>query len=277
MAKNVSKNWEEHEEIHARQYFQNELPDEEIILLEKIKTEKVFGKEINVWELHSNEDKYWLITNPTNLYYQDTYGSLDTTISFHIGFTARVMHGTEPENFSYERFSATQRMVEDNGRQLQNATEAEEFQAVGMRCRESLISFVSICREDENITEIVEPPKAADFTNWAHILANHYAGGSSNKDLRSYLKKCSSETWQYVNWLTHNKNATYYDALFSTNSVEHLLLSFTITMAKHEIGENKRCPNCHSYRIETVSQKGEKKNYRNVVICKSCGWKDLTI
>jgi hypothetical protein len=33
------------------------------------------------------------------------------------------------------------------------------------------------------------------------------AGGDSSAKLRSYLKAMAVETWTYVNWLTHAKNA----------------------------------------------------------------------
>jgi hypothetical protein len=55
-------------------------------------------------------------------------------------------------------------------------------------------------------------PKAADFKAWFALVAGYIAAGSSSAKLRSYLKNTSQEVWNYVNWLTHAKNAAHFDA-----------------------------------------------------------------
>jgi hypothetical protein len=57
---------------------------------EKVKTEKLFDRSHDCWDVHTNKDRYWVITNPTNLYSQELFPSLDYTISFHVGVMARV-------------------------------------------------------------------------------------------------------------------------------------------------------------------------------------------
>ena len=41
------------------------------------------------------------------------------------------------------------------------------------------------------------------------------------------MKKLAVETWEYVNWLTHAKNAVRMDAEIGLKAVEHLLGVFT--------------------------------------------------
>jgi hypothetical protein len=43
------------------------------------------------WDVHTNKDRYWVITCPTNLYPQKYFPSLDFTLSFHIGVSARIV------------------------------------------------------------------------------------------------------------------------------------------------------------------------------------------
>ena len=69
------------------------------------------------------------------------------------------------------------------------AQESEDFQAVGLRCREALVSLVSLVKalqKDVVLPAGIERPKAADFVNWFIYIAQHYAPGSRNKHVRSY-------------------------------------------------------------------------------------------
>lgn len=96
-----------------------------------------------------------------------------------------------------------------------------------MRFRECLVSFVAETRSEELVPDGEPAPKAADVKAWTALLADELAGGASASALRSYLKKLSVETWDYVNWLTHAKNAIRLDAEIGLKAVEHLLGVFT--------------------------------------------------
>ena len=58
--------------------------------LEKVKTESVYGKRYDVWDVHTTDGRWWVVTNPTNLYPQEEMPSLDYVLSFHIGVMLRV-------------------------------------------------------------------------------------------------------------------------------------------------------------------------------------------
>jgi hypothetical protein len=74
------------------------------------------------------------------------------------------------------------------------------------------------------------------------------AYAESNASLRSYLKKLAVETWTYVNWLTHAKNAIGMDAEIGLKAVEHLLGTFTA--ARMRLGRRSlRCESCGSYQM----------------------------
>jgi hypothetical protein len=64
--------------------------NERVTYLEKVQTEQVLGTPYDCWNVRTDKERYWVITNPTNLYSQELFPSLDYTLSFHIGLMARV-------------------------------------------------------------------------------------------------------------------------------------------------------------------------------------------
>jgi hypothetical protein len=74
------------------------------------------------------------------------------------------------------------------------------------------VSFLGETTGDELVPEGSQRPKHADFRAWSELLANALAPGASAAKLRSYSRKIAVETWEYVNWLTHAKNAVRMDA-----------------------------------------------------------------
>jgi hypothetical protein len=58
--------------------------------LELVKSETVFGREYKVWDVHATDGRWWVVTNPTNLYSQEHIPSLDFVLSLHVGLMARV-------------------------------------------------------------------------------------------------------------------------------------------------------------------------------------------
>jgi len=54
------------------------------------KSEFVFGREYKVWDVHATDGRWWVVTNPTNLYSQEHIPSLDFVLSLHVGLMARV-------------------------------------------------------------------------------------------------------------------------------------------------------------------------------------------
>lgn len=113
--------------------------------LEKIKSEVVFGTEHVVWDVHTDEPgRWWVITSPTNLYSQVEFPSLDYTLSFHVGVMARVASrdAKKAPDQRKERLRSTWRRWENAAESLDQAEEREDFQSIGMMCRETLIELV---------------------------------------------------------------------------------------------------------------------------------------
>jgi hypothetical protein len=92
------------------------------------------------------------------------------------------------------------------------------------------------------------PRPRGDFRAWTELLANFLAAGDGSAKLRSYLKKSAAETWEYVNGLTHAKNAVRMDAEIGMKTVEHLLGVFKAARLRHDM-PNTRYADCGSYRM----------------------------
>ena len=79
----------EHERREIEEYLRSQSgPDFEIEHVEKLTSEYVLGHQYDVWDAHTNEGRWWVITNPTNLYSQELIKSMDIALSFHIGLMA---------------------------------------------------------------------------------------------------------------------------------------------------------------------------------------------
>jgi hypothetical protein len=65
--------------------------------LEKVACEQVWGRRHDVWDVHSTNGRWWVVTNPMNLYTQDDFKSMDVVLTFHVGqLMARVAARREP-------------------------------------------------------------------------------------------------------------------------------------------------------------------------------------
>ena len=238
---------------------------------EKVSTEFVMGRKHECWDVRTDKMRWWVITSPTNLYSQDLMPSLDYTLSFHVGVMARVASANKPDVNELEQLVMADawRRWEQAGDILNEAEEAEDFQSVGMRCRECLIVMVRTSSLPEMVPEGSAPPKHADVVHWCELIANHIAKGSSAKEVRGYLKSISKSGWELVNWLTHAQNATRADGILAHDITQHILATFGTAVFRHRQGIPDRCGSCGSYRIGLwAAEPGEAMKPR----CAACGW-----
>ena len=262
-----------------REYFEIEAPDETIEHLERVANERVLGDEYDVWDVHTDQARWWLISNPTNLYRQDLIKSMSVALSFHIGLTLRVMardSGSEPPDGD-ERFSAAWRRLGQAHEALDEADEAEDFQAVGMRCRECLLMFARAIATDRVKAEHTgTPPKVGDFVGWVRLVANLIAPGESAKERRSYLKTTAEAAWTLASWLTHAQNATRFDGHMVLDATAHAMNTMSLALLRWERGDPDRCPDCGSYRITPdLRQNEDDDTFEHYTLCEACGWTEI--
>lgn len=85
------------------EYVEREAPDETVQNVERVKAEYIMGTPYEVWDVTTDQDRWWVITNLTNLYSQRHFPSLDYTLSFHVGLMMRMRSHAErprPEGYS---------------------------------------------------------------------------------------------------------------------------------------------------------------------------------
>src|SRR6185312_5363038 len=93
------------------------------------------------------------------------------------------------------------------------ASEVADYQAVGVRCREALLSFIDAAQivVPWNSTEEPEPQKA-NFKAWVDHICSVTLAGSSHETRRQLFKTLLESAWKFTNWLTHPKGSHLRDA-----------------------------------------------------------------
>ena len=243
-----------HSELEAqaiRNYMAAQARDEKVLHVEKVASERIFGREHDVWDVHTDKERWWVVTGPTNLYSQTLMPSLDYTLSFHIGLMARVAARREPDGSVAEQefLLVTNRKLVQASEAYDQADEAEEFQAVGMRCRECLLTLVRELVDGSEIAQGDNLPMAADFPAWNERIGNTLAPGGSAEYVRGYLKTTAERAWRLANWLTHAANASRADAELTLSAVAHVVSNYATWVLRKKAAAPERCERCKSYRI----------------------------
>ena len=103
--------------------------------------------------------------------------------------------------------------------------------------------------------------------NWSWIPLRR------NVTLRSYLKSLAKEAWDYVSWLTHEKNAIRSDGDLAVEMTAHSLSLFEQVIERREFGVPDRCPTCGSYRLG-VDWRIDEEDAQIVQaqVCEVCAW-----
>lgn len=261
-----------HVEREIAQYVEMEADAEAVEHVEKVKNEIVLGDLYELWDVTTNKGRWWVITNPTNLYSQKYFPSLDYTLSFHIGLGMRLRsRPAGPENNDPSPFDDVFRRQEQAKSRFDRAVEAEDFQAVGMQLRECLISLIAAVRRRVDVSSIPERPQDANFVAWSALLMDQFCGGSSNKELRQYLKNSAKDTWQLVNWLTHDRDASKIACSIAICGSDTVVGHFLQILELKETEAMQSCPRCKSRQIRShfdpaLGTDGE--YYSTCAICK---------
>ena len=244
-------------------YFATQMADDPVAHLEKVAVERVGSVQHDIWDVHCSGSRWWAISNSLNYYSQEDFTSRDVALTFHVGLMVRIA-SREDVPITEEAaglLSRAWRLWEQAVESLDGAREAEDFQAIGVRLREAMVTYAGEVADPALIPEGGAAPKAADVVGWTNLVIADQAEGSSSKQLRSYATKLTRETWDYVNWLTHAKNAIAYDAHIGVAAVSHFLATITAMCLRAGTGASNRCETCGSYRVVAGA-------------CTRCGWHD---
>lgn len=191
------------------------------------KTEQHFddlGVDVYVWNVKTDTDGDWWVvegdTVPMNLYSQSAYYfGADEVYSFHMGLMQRMSAAQDeynPEDFvngvTLDAEIAPQlfRKLKSVAALIGTAKEIEDFQAIGVQCRETLIELGNHIY-NPMMAGSGEQPQASNFKRKSELFIQFYLKGSENSDYRNIIKKLTEATWDYANKITHSRSATYYE------------------------------------------------------------------
>jgi hypothetical protein len=264
----------EHEERRIRGYVNSQSPaSDQAGLVQKLGSHRVLGRVHEMYDVHCDKTRWWVITDPTNLYLQTDFPDVEQALIFHLGlglFMAQRSRG-ELEESHEDQVSGSWRRFRQALGAMDDAGEAEDFQAIGIKCRDALLAFVKDHLDDDWVGEVAEPPRTADFKGWAAIFAERLAHGR----VRSYVKALVERVWDITVWLQHNNDATPDDAELVLEATGHLLTTFGRLLHRREFGDPDRCPRCGSYRLdEDIDVVEEPEHgFLEATVCGACQWR----
>ena len=263
---------EEIEEV--REYFEWQASDLEVTFMQKVYSEAVLNTRHDVWDIHTNKDRWWVITGGTNLYSQEQFPSMDLALTFHIGLILRIPRTEEQQEGDLRilPFGRVFEKMEEAGIAVTQAQNLADYQAVGVRCREALLELIGVAQDAAVWTDT--PPQRANFRAWTEIICNDLVPGDTNKERRGALKGALEFAWTFSNWLTHSKSATWIDADMAHSLVQHASGMATSLILRELRGVPEECPNCGSPHLEP--EQGENTAAPGVLWerprCADCGW-----
>jgi hypothetical protein len=258
-------------------YMNWQAPDLTVEFLQKIYAETILNHQHVVWDVHTNVDRWWVITNPTNLYSQVQFPNMDLAVTFHVGLCLRVPRSQRAKlpELHVEPLAACFRHMSEASDALASAQEVSDFQTVGVRCREALLAFTSAAQIVMPwAREAANKPKQADFKAWIDYVCLTSLAGHAHEHRRHLLKTLLDEAWRFANWLTHAKGSTWYDAEAAITTVEHALGLAASLVIRHVRAVPEACPACGSNRLSP--QRGFHSSAPELEwerpTCEKCGW-----
>ena len=272
------------EKAQITQYYlgqsEKQAPDSKVTFLQKVYSEVIMGHRHDVWDVHATDGRWWVITNPTNLYSQEQFPNMDIAVTFHMGLCLRIPR-TEQQRESGRHVKPLQPVLErltDLSDAIGQAQNVSHYQAIGVRCREALLAFVGAAQDIAD-WPIDPAPKRADFRAWSDVICNTALAGASQKDRRHLFKILLNEAWGFSNWLTHAQAATWHDAEAAQTTVEHILGLSMSLLLRYVRDVPEQCPQCSSPRLER--QEGVRKDAPEVLwerpVCENCGWEGTPV
>ncbi len=263
----------EHEERAIRDYVNSQSPpDDQVGLVQRVHAQRILGRVHEVFDVHCATTRWWVITDPTNLYLQTDFPEAEQALTFHIGLGAVLAERSRAQiaDEDEEHVTAPWRRYRDALNVMNEADEAEDFQSVGIKCRDALIALGKLYQDADWLGDVADPPRAGDFKGWGAIYAERLA----DNRVRNYVKALVEKTWDLTVSLQHDSNATPFDADLVLEATAHLISTFGRLVRRHIEGDPERCPRCESYRLdEDIEHDEERQGFNASSVCAACGWR----
>jgi hypothetical protein len=267
----------DNEIARVKSYMTSQAPDLNVTFLQKMHVENVLGQQHEVWDVHcDNKERWWVITNPTNLYSQEQFPNMDYAVTFHVGLCLRIPRSEKRKlaDIPLEPFAACFRLISEASDALVGAQEVSDYQAIGVRCREATLAFADAAQDVVPWTSAEPKPKRADLKAWADHICSATLAGGSHAERRSLFKSLIKSAWDFSNWLAHAKSSKWHDVEAAIATVEHVLGLYASLVIRHVRGVPETCPACGSHRLSP--ERGIRADMPDVQwersVCDRCGW-----
>lgn len=256
------------------------LEDQQVELIQRVGRRRITGTTYAIYDAKmSDSSRWWIITDHLNMYSQEQHASMDDALTHHLGLMSviREQFRVEPDEDHVAPARKALRRYESAVTSMAEAVEAEDFQAVGIRCRDALIAL-GMAYVDQSWVVIPagsERLKAADAKGWLRIYADSLSG---NKRQRDYVRALVEKSWDATVALQHDSNATEWDAELVLLATQTIFKSFSLLLTKARYGGSERCPDCDSYRLRGDSDGGGlimengRVGFYVWTTCEVCGW-----
>src|ERR1700719_162986 len=112
------------------EYMRSQASDLAVTFVQKIYSENVLHVRHDVWDVHTNLDRWWIITEPMNLYSQEQFPNMDLALTFHMGLCLRIPRSERQKlsDIPAEPFSACLRELQEASEALAHAQEVVDYQ-----------------------------------------------------------------------------------------------------------------------------------------------------
>jgi hypothetical protein len=219
--------------------------------VQKVYSENVLHVRHDVWDVHTNVDRWWVITEPMNLYAQEQFPNVDLALTFHTGLCLRITRSDRQKlpEIPAEPFVACFRSLQEASEALVQAQEVADYQSIGVRCREALLAFANTAQTVMPWMGTGDLPKEADLKAWADHICRVALSGDSNKYRRHLFKTLVESAWEFTNWLTHTQSSNWHDAEAAISVTEDAIGLCTSAVIRHVRGVPEQCPACGSQRL----------------------------
>ncbi len=258
-------------------YFESQAPDLAVEFVQKVYTENILGHRHDIWDIHTDRDRWWVITNPSNLYSQEQFPNMDLALTFHVGLCLRIPRSEKSRlsELPIEPFAQCYRYLSEASDALAQAEEVLDYQSVGMRCREALLAFAEVAQKIIPWTSNGPKPKAGDLRAWADCICSVTMAGESHKERRHLFKTLLESAWTFANWLTHSKSSKWHDAEAAVATTENAITLCTSSVIRYMRAVPETCPACGSHRLSP--ERGIRIDIPEIEwerpTCDKCDWK----
>jgi hypothetical protein len=267
-----------HEAKVIRKYVDSQTRDENdhATTVQQVGGRRLGGRSYEFFDVWTETGtRWWVITNPLNLYSQEAFQIVEQAFTHHLGLSQILRERDRrdiPDDDSESVTPAWRRFVRA-ANAMNDASEAEDFQAVGIKCREALIALARQHMTDEWVPTVSDPPQAANFKGWLDIYAEALFPA---RRPRSYLKTMGEKTWDLTVWLQHYADARDWDAEMVLDATAHLINTLELAIVRHDEEPPARCPQCDSYRLSSdgdIRTVNGEEGWLSQEVCSACGWR----